>query len=362
VDGLKSTDPAERRSLHDLTFPTLESELVAAGVRSVHTRKLWRALHREAATCVDNRADFLTPLRRWVEENVGEGKRFFLDAPKTLADLKSSDGQTRKFLLQLRDGQTIETVIMGYTGRFTACVSTQVGCAMGCTFCATGKAGFTRHLRPGEIVAQVLHCQRALRAEGLPGLRNLVLMGMGEPLHNYDAVIAALEIITHSPGINLTPRRVTVSTVGVVPGILRLAQEPRPYNLAVSLHSADDAERRALIPAGRRWPLEELLAACRSYRETTGRKIFVEWTLIAGVNDTPAQAVQLAAVLAGMNAHVNLIPLNPVEGYQGAATSADDAERFKTILQAAGFPSTLRQRRGIDVDAGCGQLRGRMVG
>ena len=361
MDGLKPTDPAERRSLHDLSFSALESELVAAGVRPVHTRKLWRALHREAATCVDNRADFLAPLRRWVEENVGEGKRFFLDAPETLADLKSSDGQTRKFLLRLHDGQTIETVIMGYTGRFTACVSTQVGCAMGCTFCATGKAGFTRHLRPGEIVAQVLHCQRALRAAGLPGLRNLVLMGMGEPLHNYDAVIAALEIITHSPGINLTPRRVTVSTVGVVPGILRLAQEPRPYNLAVSLHSADDTERRVLIPAGRRWPLEELLAACRSYGETTGRKIFVEWTLIAGVNDTPAQAAQLAAALAGMNAHVNLIPLNPVEGYQGAATSADDAERFKTILQAAGFPSTLRQRRGIDVAAGCGQLRGRIA-
>ena len=350
------------QSLHDLTFSALENELAAAGVRPVHTRKLWRALHRDAAIRLDEHAALLPPVQRWIEENVGEGKRFFLDVPETLADLNSSDGQTRKFLLQLRDGQTIETVIMGYTGRFTACVSTQVGCAMGCTFCATGKAGFTRHLRPGEIVAQVLHCQRALRAEGLPGLRNLVLMGMGEPLHNYEAVLTALEIITHSPGINLTPRRVTISTVGVVPGILRLAQESRSYNLAVSLHSAEDAERRALIPAGRRWPLGELLEACRTFGQITGRRIFVEWTLIAGVNDTPAHAAQLAAALAGINAHVNLIPLNPVDGYTGAATSAADAERFKTILQAAGFPSTLRQRRGIDVAAGCGQLRGRTAG
>lgn len=349
------------QSLYDLSLSALERELVAADVRPVHARKLWRALHRDAAIDLKSRADFLPPLQRWIEKNVGEGKRFYLDVPETLADLKSGDGQTRKFLLRLRDGQTIETVIMGYTNRFTACVSTQAGCAMGCTFCATGKTGFTRHLLPGEIVAQVLHCQRVLRAEGLPGLRNLVLMGMGEPLHNYDAVIAALETITHSPGIGLTPRRVTVSTVGIVPGILKLAHESRPYNLAVSLHSANDAERRVMIPAGRRWPLEELLAACRSYGEITGRKIFVEWTLISGKNDTPAHAEELASALAGMNAHVNLIPLNPIEGYEGSATGAQDAERFKSILQAAGFPSTLRQRRGIDVAAGCGQLRGRMA-
>jgi len=350
------------RSLHDLTFSAVENELVASGVRPVHTRALWRALHRGAATRLDDRADFLPPLQRWVAANTGEAGRFYLDTPETMADLKSSDGQTRKFLLRLRDGQTVETVIMGYPGRFTACVSTQAGCAMGCTFCATGQMGFVRHLRPGEIVAQVLHCQRALRAEGLPGLRNLVLMGMGEPLHNYDSVMTALEIITHSPGINLTPRRVTISTVGVVPGILRLAQEGRPYNLAVSLHSANDEERKALIPASRRWPLADLLAACRTYGETTQRRIFVEWTLIAGANDTPAHADGLAVALAGIDAHINLIPLNPTEGYAGAPTSAAAAETFKTILQAAGFPSTLRQRRGIDVAAGCGQLRAQKNG
>ena len=350
--------PTTPHSLHDLTFSALERELASADVRPLHAKPLWRALHREAATRLDGRAEFLPPLRRWVNEQTAPRGRWMLDLPETVADLKSSDGQTRKFLLRLADGETVETVIMGYPGRSTACVSTQVGCAMGCTFCATGKAGFTRHLRPGEIVAQVLHCQRALREEGREGLRNLVLMGMGEPLQNADAVLTALEIITDRRGINLGPSRITLSTVGVVPGILRLARENHLYRLAVSLHSVREEERRTLIPASRRWPLEMLLDACRTYAATTGRRILIEWTLIAGVNDTPAHARELAETLAGLDAHINLIPLNPVEGYAGAVPASATAQAFKAILQQAGFPSTLRQRRGIDIAAGCGQLRG----
>ena len=346
-------------SLHDLTLSALRRELAASGVAQVHARALWRALYRETATHLNHRADFPPPLRRWVEEATGPGGRFPLETPEAVADLQSGDGETRKFLLRLRDGETVETVIMGYPGRSTACVSTQAGCAMGCTFCATGQAGFTRHLRPGEIVAQLLHCQRALKAEGLPGLRNLVLMGMGEPMHNYDAVMTALEIATERGGLNLAPSHVSISTVGVVPGILRMAQENSPYNLALSLHAATDPERTALIPINRRWPLEELLAACRTYATTTGRRIFIGWTLIAGANDTPAQAAQLAALLAGLDAHINLIPLNPTDGYAGETTSEEAAQRFKAILQKAGFPCTLRQRRGLDVAAGCGQLRGK---
>ena len=345
-------------SLHDLTFSALERELVAAGVRPLHARALWRALYREMPPRLEGRADFPPPLRRWVEEATGPGGRLPLEEPEAVADLKSSDGLTRKFLLRLRDGETVETVIMGYPGRSTACVSTQAGCAMGCTFCATGQAGFVRHLRPGEIVAQLLHCQRALKAGGLPGLRNVVLMGMGEPLLNYDAVMAALETATERGGLNIAPSHVSVSTVGVVPGILRMAQENSPYHLALSLHAATEAERGALIPASRRWPLEELLAACRAYAAATGQRIFIAWTLIAGANDAPAHAERLAALLAGLDAHINLIPLNPTEGYAGETASEEAAQRFKAILQAAGFPCTLRQRRGIDVAAGCGQLRG----
>ena len=328
-----------------------------AGLSPVHVRTLWRALHREAELDLTGRNDFLPPLRRWLRESLEESDRFSIDAPVASADLASNDGMTRKFLLRLADGQAIETVVMSYRDRFTACLSTQAGCAMGCVFCATGQMGFARHLRPGEIVAQVLHAQRELRARGDAGLRNLVLMGMGEPLHNYDAVMTALEIITDRRGLNIGPSRITISTVGVVPGILRLAEEKQPYNLAVSLHGATEAERSALVPASRRWPLSELIAACRTYAEKTARRIFFEWTLIAGTNDSPAQAERLAALLAGLDAHVNLIPLNPTGGYAGAATAGEAASAFQRVLRAAGFPSTIRQRRGIDVAAGCGQLR-----
>jgi len=182
-------------------------------------------------------------------------------------------------------------------------------------------------------------------------------MGMGEPLHNYDAVMAALEIITDRRGINLGPARITISTVGVVPGILRLAEEQRPYGLAVSLHGASEEERSALVPASKRWPLAELVAACREYGARTGRRIFFEWTLISGKNDSPATAARLAELLRGIDAHINLIPLNPTGNYDGLATSAEAVGIFQRVLQDAGFPATVRQRRGIDVAAGCGQLR-----
>ena len=348
-------------SLHDLPFAALERTLTDAGLHASHARPLWRALYRETVTDLRT-ADpsrFLPPLRRWLDQRVlsGASDAYKLDVPGAAADIPSGDGLTRKFLLRLADGQTVETVLMAYAGRHTACLSTQAGCAMGCVFCATGQMGFARHLRPGEIIAQVLHAQRALRATGQPGLRNLVLMGMGEPLHNYEHLMTALEIVTDDRGLNLGPSHISISTVGVVPGILRLAREDRPYNLAVSLHGASEEERAALVPASRRWPLADLIAACRAYGERTGRRIFFEWTLIAGVNDSLATARRLAALLAGVDSHVNLIPLNPTGGFAGLATDSGAADEFQSVLQDAGFPCTVRQRRGIDVAAGCGQLR-----
>lgn len=357
-------------SIHDLPFAELERTLTADGLRPVHARPLWRAFYRDVevdlARQMETREDFLPPLRRWVrerlrEKNEGGEAAWSLDRPEVADEIFSADGLTRKFLLRLADGQTVETVLMAYPGRHTACLSTQAGCAMGCVFCATGQMGFVRHLRPGEIVAQVLHAQRALYAAGQPGLRNLVLMGMGEPLHNYAHLMTALNIITDTRGLNIGPGRISISTVGVVPGILRLAEEKRPYNLAVSLHGASEAERAALVPASRRWPLAELIAACRVYCEVTGRKIFFEWTLIAGTNDSPEVARRLATLLGGLNAHVNLIPLNPTMGFGGTATGAEAADAFQGGLQEAGFPCTIRQRRGIDVGAGCGQLRAEKV-
>lgn len=343
-----AADAAPRESFEDLTFAGLEAVLVRAGLPAVHARPLWRIFYRGNAAGGEA---LPPPLRRWVEAN----EAAFPKAREQASEIASSDGLTQKFLLRMDDGQTVETVVMGFRGRFTACVSTQAGCAMGCVFCATGQMGFVRHLRPGEIVAQVLHAQRALQERGEVGLRNLVLMGMGEPLHNYDAVMTALEIISERGGLNLGPSRITISTVGVVPGILRLAEEKRPYSLAVSLHGATEAERAALVPVSRRWPLAELIDACRTYATTTGRRIFFEWTLIAGANDSPAQAQRLADLITGIDAHVNLIPLNPTAGFAGETSGA--AAEFQAVLRRSGIPSTVRQRRGIDVAAGCGQLR-----
>jgi 23S rRNA (adenine2503-C2)-methyltransferase len=338
-------------NLLDLSFAKLEGVLAAAGLRPAHSKPLWRAVHREGVVDLKNCAHFPPPLRRWCDET-----GWTLEVPPTSADTASTDGLTRKFLLKLEDGQTIETVLMGYTGRHTACVSTQAGCAMGCVFCATGQMGFVRHLRPGEIVAQVLHVNRHLAASGTR-LRNLVLMGMGEPLHNYDAVMEALEIISDTGGANIGPSRITISTVGVVPGILRLAEERRPYSLAVSLHGADEQERSALVPVSNKWPLAELIEACRHYSAVMEGKIFFGWTLIAGKNDSVETARRLAALLTGIRAHVNLIPLNPTDGFAGRASLEKTAEEFQRTLLEAGIPSTFRQRRGIDVAAGCGQLR-----
>jgi len=334
----------------------MERELIAAGVKAHHARTLWRAVQREGAPDL-SAVDFLPPLRRWVDRLVGDGREFFLDAPEVVDEIRSTDGLTRKFLLRLRDGQTIETVLMGYDGRQTACVSTQVGCAMGCVFCATGQMGFIRHLRAGEIVAQVLHARRVLQ-QIHPGkhLRNLVLMGMGEPLHNLDAVLQALDILSDTRGLGIGPSKIAISTVGVVPGILRLAEEQRPYRLAVSLHGATEEERAALVPISRRWPLALLIESCRTYGQVTGKRIFFEWTLIAGCNDSPTTATRLVGLLEGIDAHVNLIPLNPTGGYSGHASKAGRV--FQKVLLDAGFPCTMRQRRGIDVAAGCGMLKG----
>lgn len=345
----------EPRSLHDLPLAGIEKLLREDGINPAHAKSLWRALHREALTNL-READFLPPLGKWVEANVGEGKRFFLDVPELAEEIPSGDGLTRKFLLRLRDGQTIETVLMGYEGRHTVCVSSQVGCAMGCVFCATGQMGFTRHLRPGEIVAQVLHARRALKEQSPDKrLRNLVMMGMGEPLHNIDAVKQALDTISNVRGINIGPSKIAVSTVGVIPGIERMSEENWPYRLAVSLHGSREEERAALVPVSKRWSLDALIAACRDYGRRTGRRIFFEWTLIAGENDSPETARRLADLLEGIDAHVNLIPLNPTGGYGGIAS--DGGYEFQQILREAGFPCTFRQRRGIDVAAGCGMLK-----
>ncbi|HWA86558.1 MAG TPA: 23S rRNA (adenine(2503)-C(2))-methyltransferase RlmN [Opitutus sp.] len=360
--------PDARTNLYDLTRDELRLWLSRRDLNPVHAGRIWSSLYLGLADSFDAMPE-LPPrvaARLSAEARIGT-------LPVAL-ETDSSDGFTRKYLLTLADHERIETVLMRFTGRVTACISSQVGCAMGCVFCATGQMGYTRHLTPGEIVAQAVHVARALRRPSRPPapaqsechvirdtlparLRNVVLMGMGEPLHNYEAVMHAVDILRDAGGLALGAGRITLSTVGVVPGILRLAREQRPLHLAVSLHAATQAERAALVPAAKKWPLDELMAACRTYSETTGRRIFYEWTLIEGNNDSPGHARAIGRLLHGLPAQVNLIPLNPTTGYDGAPTPGEAARRFQKILaDEFALPSTVRQRRGIDIAAGCGQL------
>ncbi|MBL9193619.1 MAG: 23S rRNA (adenine(2503)-C(2))-methyltransferase RlmN [Opitutaceae bacterium] len=339
------------QDLYALTRADVTAWMETRGFSPVHGARLWNYLYWEMVDAFAAMVELPAKVRRRLEQET------YLGVLPTALATDSSDGFTRKFLLTLPDQRRIETVLMRFTGRATACVSTQAGCAMGCVFCATGQMGFARHLSPGEIVAQMVHVGRALRRAGEARLRNVVLMGMGEPLHNYDATMRALEIVRDPSGLSLGADRITLSTVGVVPGILRLAEEKQPLHLAVSLHAATQEERAALVPAAKAWPLDQLMAACRFYSERTGRRIFYEWTLIEGKNDSPDHAHAVGALLRGLPAQINLIPLNPTEGYKGAPGRTEAAKAFQRILgDLYGLPSTVRQRRGIDIAAGCGQL------
>jgi 23S rRNA (adenine2503-C2)-methyltransferase len=244
---------------------------------------------------------------------------------------------------------------MHYPGRSTVCVSSQAGCAMACSFCATGQAGFTRHLTSGEIVEQVMAARHAASAAGRR-LSNVVFMGMGEPLANYEPVWRSIEMLHTEVG--LSARHVTVSTVGVVPGIHRLAKEALPVNLAVSLHAANDELRDSLVPLNRRYPIATLVTACRDYIDAKGRRLSLEWALIDGVNDRASDTEELAAIAAELRAHVNLIPLNPTPGYATPGTPPAGVRAFRDRLRQLGVNATVRQNRGTSIDAACGQLAG----
>ncbi len=342
-----------RLNLLDLDRPALTALVASWGYRRFHAEQVWDYLYRRRTLRVEEMVELRPDLRRRLEAEAA------VAWPELALEQQSRDG-TRKFLLRLADGELIEAVLMPYRDRYTACISSQVGCAMGCVFCATGQMGFNRHLSAGEIVGQILYLQE-VAAAGQRELRNVVFMGMGEPLHNYDATMTAIDILTDDKGLALAPRHLTLSTVGLAPAIRRLADEGRGVNLAVSLHGATDAERRALVPVARRWTLAELMDACRYYAEKRGRRIFFEWTLIAGENDTPEQAHALGRLLQGTDAHVNVIPLNPTGDYGGAPSRREAIAAFKAILSDYGLPSTTRQRRGLDIEAGCGQLRERVT-
>ncbi len=343
---------SDRINLYDLPRDALVALIADWGHEGYRADQLWRWLYVQKATSFDAMHTLPADLRTRLADETRLG------GLEVMQEAHSSDGETRKFALRLPDGQIIETVLMRYEGmRRTACVSTQAGCAMGCVFCATGQMGFVRHLTAGEIVEQALHVARALEAEG-DRLSNVVLMGMGEPFHNYDNTLAAIRRLMDEDGLNIGQRHITVSTVGLVPAIRRFADEGLQVRLAISLHAATDEERSALLPVNRRYSIDDLLAAIRDYVDRTGRRVTFEWTLIEGENDTPEQAHALGRLLKGLLCHVNVIPLNPTGGYGGAPSNRERVDAFAQILEELyGIPTTVRMRRGIDINAGCGQLR-----
>lgn len=345
---------ASKVNIYDLTFDELVQWMVDWDQPDYRARQIWNWLYVNPVASFQEMTTLPKSLRERLES------RATLDILSPVSELHSSDGQTTKVLFELPDGQLVETVRMDYENRHTLCVSTQVGCAMGCVFCATGQMGFFRHLTSGEIVAQVLYFARRLIAED-KRVTNIVLMGMGEPLHNYDNTLAAIDRITAEDGFNLGARKITISTVGLVPAIRRYADEQRQSPIAVSLHAATDEERDSLIPVNRRWPIHELMDTIRYYIDQTGRRVTIEWALIAGENDTIEQARKLGRLLEGLLVHVNLIPLNPTEGYGGRPSSRQAVDAFRQELQRHGVSSTVRVRRGIDIQAGCGQLRDRLI-
>src|SRR3989442_6097327 len=365
------TNTRKKTDLLAFTLPQLQEWLVERGDPPFRAKQLYSWLYRHLVTDFSAMTNLPQALRDRLAQEASIGPMV------VRSELHSKDDRTRKILLELSDGKLIESVLMLYppigesSARATVCVSSQAGCAFGCTFCATGQMGFDRHLSAGEIVAQVLHFARELRAApwtaaGLPAsttighITNFVLMGMGEPLHNYNNVLQALRILNSPEGFNLGARHMTVSTGVLLPAIRRLSQEPLQVNLAISLHAPTDELRGQTMPVNRKYPLQELLAACKDYISATRRQVTFEYVLLAGVNDTPAHAHQLGELLAPLEqfAHVNCIPVN--------ATSAsyrppgpDAIRTFRNILFEHGVSNSVRAERGDDIAAACGQLRTR---
>lgn len=335
-------------NLYALTLDELAELLAELGEPRFRARQIWDWMYAKRVGSFEA----MTNLPRHTRRKLGEATR--LGELDMAAQRQSKDG-TEKRLYRLPDGQLIESVLMPYdNNRQTACISSQAGCAFGCVFCATGQMGFGRHLSAAEIFEQAMIFARDLAARG-ERLSNVVFMGMGEPFHNYDASLAAVDKLMSRLGIGA--RHITISTVGLVPQIRRFADEGLQVKLAVSLHKAADSERSALLPVNRRWPITELMDACRYYVERTKRRITFEWAAIAGENDTVAEARRLGRLLAGLHCHVNIIPLNPTGGYACGPATALELERFLATLRQYDVNATVRVRRGIDIEAGCGQLK-----
>ena len=337
------------KNIFDLSFEEIGAFVVQAGEKKFHAKQVWHGLYRHLFDDWDQFTDLSKTLRsKFTQE-------FTIGVLHEINKIESPDKGTQKSLFKLPDGNLIESVLLKKLDRITLCISTQSGCPVGCAFCATGKLGFFRHLTSGEIIEQALLMQRQLVAENKK-LTNVVFMGMGEPFLNYDNVMKAVALLNHKDGLNLGARRITISTIGILDKIRKFADEESQINLSVSLHAPTDKLRRQLIPLASSYHVSDLINACKYYFEKTNRRVTFEYVMIAGLNDQPQHAHQLAQLLGGLNSHINLIPLNSTDHYEGLAPDNAVMKVFGRILLDHGITLTFRESQGSEISAGCGQL------
>ncbi len=336
-----------KKDILSMTMAELSDEIAALGQPKYRVGQIYRWLHKVGVKDFSEMTDLPLSFREILNDNF---VIFSCDIEKKL--ISEYDG-TVKYLFSLYDGERIETVVMKYKYGYTVCVSSQVGCRMGCRFCASTLSGVERNLYPSEILSQIYAAERDLNIR----VSHVVMMGMGEPLDNYENVLRFLSLITDENGKNISMRHISLSTCGIVPKIYDLAALDLQLTLSVSLHAPNNEIRSAMMPVNRKWPVEELIEACRAYTEKTSRRISFEYALVAGQNDSPACARQLAALLRGLLCHVNLIPVNEVRETGCRESSPEDVKKFSDILSAKGYAVTVRRKLGSDINAACGQLR-----
>lgn len=342
---------SERTDIKSMTLPELEEWMMGLGEKRFRAKQLYQWLHVHHVT------DFheMTNLPAALKEQLGR-QALLTVLQEELVQISKTDG-TRKYLFALSDGNMIESVLMKYKHGNSVCVSSQVGCRMGCRFCASTLDGLVRGLTAAEMLDQVYRIEDSIGER----ISNVVVMGSGEPLDNFDALVRFIRLLSDENGLNISQRSITVSTCGLVPQIRRLADMGLQITLALSLHASSQEKRQELMPVAKSYPLDEVLSACRYYFEKTGRRITFEYSLVGGVNDTAEDAVRLAELTAGMNCHINLIPVNPVKEREYVATKQREILKFKNQLEKYGRNVTIRREMGQDIDGACGQLRKRFL-
>lgn len=341
------------RSIYGLSLNDLETYLTENGMKAFHGKQIFRWLYHKRVKSFDEMSDISKKMIEKLKED-------FELSELSVVSLQTSKDGTKKFLFEMNDGSLVESVLMVFDYGFSACLSSQVGCNMGCNFCASGLLKKQRDLRADEIVSQALMIQRELD-KSEERLGNIVVMGTGEPFDNYDNVMKAMSIINEPLGLEIGARHISISTCGVVPGIKRFAKENLQYNLAISLHAPNDELRNTLMPINKAYPLETLFAALKEYCQLNNRRLTFEYLLLKGVNDSPNEANQIAELLKGMNAYINLIPYNKVDEKDYETSSDENALRFYDLLKKRNVAVTLRQKKGDDIDAACGQLRAKTL-